>query len=132
VPSAYSYVDGASLVDFIFEVRKEFLSRSPRESDDRHPNSLRLVAIDTFESMTTEEQLAVWRDLIDDNPALHLARDDSRDIFEFSDAPAAYLTDLTCEVICQILYRDRSIREEDNRRLALVMEAADEWDGPLG
>jgi hypothetical protein len=127
MPSAYTYLEGASFVGLLLEVREEFLTRVPHD-DGSGPNSLRLVATDILEGKTTDEQLSVWRDLLEDNPTLMVARDGDRDIFEHSDAPATYLTDLTSEVICQILYRDLSIREEDDRRMALAVELADELD----
>jgi hypothetical protein len=123
MPNAYNYLEGASLVDLLLEIREEFLTRAPHD-DGTGPNSLRLVATDIFEGKTTDEQLLVWRDLLDDNPMLVVGRNGDRDIFEHSDAPATYLTDLTSEIICQILYRDLSIREEDDRRSALAVDLA--------
>jgi hypothetical protein len=126
---AYGYVNGADLARFVLEVRDEFVGRLPFGSDDtRRPNSVRLVAIDVFESKTTDEQLSVLRDLIEADHELVLAREDDRDVFEYSDTPAAYVTDLVCEVVCQILARDPSIRAEDDRRLALAVDCAEELD----
>ncbi len=125
--SAYNYLEGVAFVDLLLEVREEFLTRMSH-GDGTGPNSLRLVATDVFEGKTTDEQLSVWRDLLEENPMLIVTRDDDRDLFEHSDAPATYLTDLTSEVICQILYRDQSIRDEDDRRMALAVELTDELD----
>lgn len=125
--SGYSYVEGADLARFVLEVRNEFVSRLPFGSDDtRRPNSVRLVAIDLLASKTTDEQLAILRDLIDANHGLVLTREDDRDVFAYSDTPGAYLADLVCEVVCQILGRDPSIRDEDDRRLALAIDCVEE------
>jgi hypothetical protein len=125
--SGYSYVEGADLARFVLEVRDEFVSRLPFGSDDtRRPNSVRLVAIDLLVSKTTDEQLAILRDLIDANHGLVLTREDDRDVFEYSDTPGAYVADLVCEVVCQILDRDPSIRDEDDRRLALAIDCVEE------
>jgi hypothetical protein len=124
---AYRYVDGADLQRLILEIRTEFLARLPYGSDDmQRPNSVRLVAIDIFEGKTADQQLSVLRDLLEVNPGLTIAREDDRDIFEYSDTPAAYLTDLVCEVVCQVLDRDPTIRDEDDRRMARSAESADE------
>jgi hypothetical protein len=87
---------------------------------------VRLVAIDVFEGKTADQQLSVLRDLLEVNPGLTIAREDDRDIFEYSDTPVAYLTDLVCEVVCQVLDRDPTIRDEDDRRMALSAKSADE------
>jgi hypothetical protein len=113
---AYTYVDGDALTELIFEVRSQFMRDLSEESGDRwRPDSLHLVAIDVLEGKTTDEQLAVLRDLIDLNPSLMVARD-SRGIFAHSDTPAAYIADLVCEVVCQVLSRDRMLHAEDKRR----------------
>jgi hypothetical protein len=125
---AYTYVEGASLTELILGVRDEFLARLPYELDEtRRPNSVRLVTLDVFEGKTPDEQLDVLRDLLDSNPRLILARRDE-DIFAYADTPAAYLTDLVCEVVWQVLARDEAIREEDGRRLVLSAESAAEMD----
>lgn len=127
--TAYSYVAGDNLWRLILRVREDFVARGPYEDDEtRHPNSIRLVAIETFEDKTTDEQLAVLRDVIEANPGLIVEHEQNRDVFEYSDTVASYITDLICHVVCQIVARDPDIRLEDNRRRALVLEAAKELD----
>jgi hypothetical protein len=122
MPTAYSYVDGAELACLALEVRGEFIARPPYGADDtRRPNSVRLVAVEVIEGKTTDQQLSVLADLLDANPGIVISRDDDRDIFQYSDTPATYLTDLICEVVCLILARDPSIRKEDSRRTALAL-----------
>jgi hypothetical protein len=119
MPGARTYVEGADLVGLILEIRAEFLARRPCANDDaRRPNSLRLVAVDVLEGKSTDEQLAVLRDLLDANGALVVRQeeDDEHDIFEYADTPAAYLTDLVCAICRQILLRDPTLSEEDRRR----------------
>jgi hypothetical protein len=119
VPGIYSYVDGATLGRFLLDVRDEFWMRLPHDDDHvRRPNSIRLVAIDVLEGKTSAERLSILSELIDANPELIVLREDDRDIFEYSDTPAAYVTDLICEVTRQILVRDPTLRDEDGRRLA--------------
>jgi hypothetical protein len=126
MPRGYGFVDGDSLWSIILRVREEFLARAPYELDEtRRPNSIRLVALDIVESKTTDEQLAVVRDLIDLNPALIIARN-GQDIFQHSDTPGAYIEDFVCAAVCQVLSRDKSIHDEDERRLALSAESASE------
>jgi len=118
MPDSHTYVDGDALVTFILEVRRAFLAeRPPVEADEHGPNSIHLVAIDAFEARCTDDQLAIIKDLLAANSALIVSRRDE-DMFQFSDTPAAYLTDLVCEVAYQILARDPSIAAEHHRRLA--------------
>ncbi len=115
-----SYIDGAHLVGFALAVREQFLARPPWETG--RPNSLRLIAIDLFEERSVTERLAVIGDLLERNPRLVLHREE-REIFEHSDTPAAYLTDLVCEAVAQILEREQRICAEDRRRLAFEVES---------
>jgi hypothetical protein len=129
MPSAYSYVDGDHLVAFVCEVRDVFEASRPGGDDDaRRPNSVRLVAIDLFEGKTITQQLAVLRDLMEVNPGLIVERELGRDIFEYSDTPTAYITDLVCGIVCQILFRDQSVRELDYQRITRLVEPAEELE----
>lgn len=124
----YSFIDGDALVELVLEIRDEFWARIPYELDDtRRPNSLRLVAIDVFEEKSTDEQLAVVRDLITHNPGFIVASD-AQEVFAHADTPATYIADTVCEVACQVLRRDPEIGEEDARRLALAAESVAELD----
>jgi hypothetical protein len=125
---AYTFVEGPSLSALTFEVRERFLKRPPYELDDgRTPNSLQLVAIDVFERQTAQQQAAVLRDLIAGNRELFLLRS-VEEVFETANTPAAILTDLVCEVICQILRRDCSLRTQDDWRTLVAAESAGEAD----
>lgn len=125
---AYRFVDGDSLCGFILNVRDEFLARIPYELDDeRQPNSLRLVALDHLESRSTDEQLAILKDLIDGNPGLAVERTDD-DIFRHAAVAVDYISDLLCAVVEQILRRDNDIREQDDERLALSAESLAELE----
>jgi|SRR3984957_13242386 len=129
MPTAYSYVAGDDLWRLILRVREDFVARCPYEEDEtRRPNSIRLVAIETFEDNTTDEQLAVLRDLIEANPGLIVEHAQNRNVFEYSDTAASYITDLVCHIVCQVVARDSDIRLEDDRRRALVIEAANDLD----
>jgi hypothetical protein len=112
-------VDGATLGRFLLDVRDEFWKRRPHDGGNvRRPNSIRLVAIDVLEGKTNGERFSILSELIEANPDLIVAREGNRDIFEYSDTPADYVTDLICEVARQILVRDPTLRSEDDRRLA--------------
>ena len=118
----YTYVDGSALVDLILKVRDAFLERGRNEGDDGdQTNCVRLVAIDIFDGMSTPEQLAVLGDLLEGNAGLVLSRDET-DIFAYSDTPAAYMADLVCEVVRQVLSRNPGIRSEDELRIALATQ----------
>lgn len=129
MPSAYSYVDGAALADLILDVRKDFVARLPYELDEtRRPNAVRLVAIEVFEERSVDERVAVVRDLMVSNSGLRIERDTERDMLEYADTAEDCITDLVCEVVCQVLGRDPSIREENERRLALSAESIEDLD----
>jgi hypothetical protein len=124
----YRFVDGDSLCGFIFSVREEFLAHIPYELDEeRRPNCLRLVALDHLESRSTNEQLAILKDLIDLNPALAVERTDE-DVFRHAATAGDYIADLVCAVVEQILRRDQDIREQDDDRLALSAESLAELE----
>ena len=122
MPERKSFIDGDALVDFILDVRTTFLAPDAnlRDADDR-PSSVHLIAIEAFEARSTDGQLAIVRDLLDANPGLIVERH-GPDMFRHADTPAAYLTDLVCEVTYQVLARDPSIDEEHHRRLAFVQD----------
>ncbi|HEV2945169.1 MAG TPA: hypothetical protein VGX26_08655 [Solirubrobacteraceae bacterium] len=124
----YRYVDGDSLWSLILSVQKEFHARPPYELDDeRHPNSLRLVAIDCLERMGKREQRAVLTDLIERNPSLCVERTEN-DIFPYASAPVDYVADLICAVVEQVLRRNEVVRDEDDWRLALSAESLGELE----
>jgi hypothetical protein len=121
MPSGYCYVEGDALGSFILQVRKEFVDcRLYLDHDTGQPGSIRLVAIDAFERKTIDERLLILHDLLAANRGLIVNREEYRDIFEHSDTPIAYLTDLVCEVAHQVLVRDPNIRSEDEERMALA------------
>jgi hypothetical protein len=130
VPVSYNYIDGDGLARFILDVREEFMARPAHgDGDDTgRPNSVRLVAIDVFEDKPLDERLSVLADIISVNPGLILERHGSRDVFEYSDTAASYVTDIVCQIACQVLALDESIRGEDSRRLALAVESAKEQE----
>lgn len=116
-----TYVDGDSLIAFILDVRDRFSAEDGSDFSDDRPNSVHLVAIEIFEGLPADKQLAIVRDLLQANPSLHLKRE-GRDLFVYSDTPAAYLTDLVCEVTWQVLERDPTVSAEHHRRLALAAD----------
>lgn len=119
---SYTYVEGSALVGLVLEIRDEFLSRSPYDLDAwRRPNSVHSVAIDIYDDKSIDERLAILRDLIEGNAELLLTRA-PQDVFAHADAPHTYVTDLVCEVARQILLRDQSILDEDERRIELALD----------
>jgi hypothetical protein len=125
---AHRFVDGDSLWTLILSVEKEFHARGPYELDDeRLPNSLRLVAVDCLERMGKRKQRAVLTDLIERNPSLCVERTEN-DIFRYASTPVDYMADLICAVVEQVLRRNRAVRDEDERRLALSAETAGELE----
>jgi hypothetical protein len=130
VLDTYTYVEGTSLVGLIVEVRDEFWARMPYELDDcRTINSIRVVAVDVFDDKSIDDRLAVLRDLIEGNAELFLRRK-PQEVFAQSDSPEAYVTDLVCEVVRQVLLRDPAALAEDQRRVALATESLDELEDP--
>jgi hypothetical protein len=125
---AHRYVEGDSLWTLILGVEKEFHARVFAEPDgERRPNSLRLIAVDRLERMGKRKQRAVLTDLIERNPSLCVERTEN-DIFRYASAPVDYVADLICAVVEQVLRRNRAIRDEDDRRLALLAESAGELE----
>jgi hypothetical protein len=113
----YSYVDGAHLTKLILEVRREFISRVPLGPDDpSRPNTVRLVAIDTFESCPVEDQVGILSDLLTQDPGVAVRISPGDDPFRYSDVAADYLTDFVCHIVCQVLARDPYIADEDRKR----------------
>ncbi len=124
----YTYVEGASLADLIFDVREQYLRSLPYDLDEgRIPNSLHRVAIEVYERRPPQAQAAILHDLIVGNNGLVFVRP-AEAIFETADTPAAMLTDLVCEVACQILRRDPVLSSQDDWRIAVATEAAEEAD----
>lgn len=127
----YTFVEGASLVGLILEVRREFWARLPYELDDfRQPNSIRHVAIDVFEAKPADERLDVLRDFILANGGLTLTGSPS-DIFGLADTPGDVLVDLVSAVVQAVLERDPDLAAESQRRTAVARESLaalqDEW-----
>jgi hypothetical protein len=116
MPGAYTDVTGAALVGLIHETRTTFLAE-PRVAayDPQLPNSLRLVALEVFTSKSKESQLEVLGDVIEADTDLPIERDSS-DIFPHAGTAGAYVADLICEIVCQVLYDDLDIRDEDEHR----------------
>jgi hypothetical protein len=126
---AQRYVDGDSLWTLILSVEEEFHARGAtcELDDERHPNSLRLVAGDCLERMGKRKQRAVLIDLVERNPSLCVERTEN-DIFRYASTPIDFTADLICAVVEQVLRRNRAVRDEDDRRLALSAEAASELE----
>jgi len=121
---AHRYVEGDSLWTLILRVEKEFHARIPYELDDeRRPDSLRLVAVECLERMGKRRQRAVLTDLIERNPSLRVERTEDH-LFRHASTPDDYVADLISAVVEQVLRRNRAVRDEDNRRLALLAESA--------
>jgi hypothetical protein len=122
------YVDGDSLWKLILSVEKEFHARIHYELDDeRRPDSLRLVAVECLERMGKRRQRAVLTDLIERNPSLRVERTEDH-LFRHASTPDDYVADLISAVVEQVLRRNRVVRDEDDRRLALLAESAGELE----
>jgi hypothetical protein len=116
---ACTSVRGAALAGLIDETRSIFLtSPSATTYDPQLPNSLRLVALDTFTKRAEQEKLKIFGELIDVDTDLPIERDAARVFIQASTA-GEYVEDLICEVVCQELYRDVAVRTEDASRIAL-------------
>jgi len=85
------------------------------QEDGVIPNSLRVVTVEVFKSMSQAEQLAVVLDLYQDESDL-----DVRESFKKFKGPATVadiITHLVYAVVYQFLGRDSSIRAEDKCRV---------------
>jgi hypothetical protein len=128
---AYTYVEGASLTGLILEVREEFWSRRPYEPDDfRQPNSIRHVTIDVFEDKSQDTGLSVLRDLLVADGGFVLTATPEA-MFRSADTPGAYLVDVVCAAVQDVLERDPDIAAEDRQRKVLAAESLaglqDKW-----
>jgi len=116
MPGAYAAVSGAALVALIHDVRTTFLARPPvTAADPQLPNSLRLVALETFAQRAKPDKLKILADVIETDTDLPIEREASQ-VFSDAGTAGAYVEDLVCEIACQVLYADADIRSEDERR----------------
>jgi hypothetical protein len=121
-PDGLHAPEGTDLERLIAEVRRRFLACPAYEEFDeglRQVNSLRVVALEVYDDLSVDAQLAVIADLISRNRELKLHRLPA-EVFIASDSPMAYITDVVCEVIWQSLIDDPSIRMEDEAREAIA------------
>jgi hypothetical protein len=120
MPGAYAAVKGAALVALIREIRRRFLaSPAVAAADPQSPNSLRLVALETFAAKGKPEKLEILGEIVDTDTDLPIERDAS-EIFADAGTAGPYIEDLVCEIACQVLYADRDVRMEDRRRVQLA------------
>jgi len=115
---AYTSVRGAALASLVHETHSTFLAGPRATTYDPHlPNSLRLVALESFAKKTKRDKLRVLGDVVDADIDLPIERDAS-EIFVHASTAGAYIDDLVCELVCQELYKDAAVRVEDASRLA--------------
>jgi hypothetical protein len=129
VAGVHRYVEGESLWRLILSVEKEFHARAISELDgERRPSSLRLVAVECLERMGKRRQRAVLTDLIERNPSLRVERTEEDHLFRHASTPDDYAADLISAVVEQVLSRNQAVRDEDDRRLALLAESTGELE----
>lgn len=118
----YTTFEGLSLQRLVDAVRSEFLNRPGYHQDAegwKQVNSVRLVAVGVVDELSVEERLDVVGDLLRLNDDRILIRSHEA-IFQASDAPETFITDLICEIVWQALMHDVEIRIEDEIRHALA------------
>ena len=119
MPGAYTSVRGTALADLIHETRLTFLAGPPVAAyDPQLPNSLQLVALETFTKKARPDKLKILGDAIDTDTDVPIERE-AVDVFVHASTTGAYLEDLICEIVCQELYKDVAVRVEDSGRRAL-------------
>lgn len=112
--------EGRHLCRLIDEVRREFFGRRPIIVFDggmRQVNSVRVVTLDVFDSLSLDARLAVVRDLLSRNELFVIERA-GECVFQASDTPSSHITDLVCEVVWQTLRDEPLVRIEDEEREA--------------
>jgi hypothetical protein len=120
VPATYTYVEGTALASFLLDVRALFVSLPPHDGcESARPNSVRFVALSRFERLSRAQRSELVSELLEFNGELHLNRCPDA-IFLSASAPGHYVTDVVCEVACQVLRGDAAIHAEDELRLALT------------
>ncbi|HUB73953.1 MAG TPA: hypothetical protein VL979_07955 [Solirubrobacteraceae bacterium] len=116
MPGAYTSVRGAALVGLIRETRSAFLAGPPVATyDPELPNSLRLVALETYTGKDKSDQLVIVADVIGSDTDLLIERT-PEDIFRHAGNAGAFVEDLVCEIVCQVLSTDSEIVAEDQSR----------------
>jgi hypothetical protein len=113
-PDGANQLPGENLRRLINEVRGEFFSRGARQSTD----SAQVVAIEVYDGLSVDAQVAVAADLLKSDYGTVLDRD-VEDIFTASDTPQAIITDLICEIVCQELLCDPLVVMENEGREAM-------------
>ena len=116
MPGAYTSVRGAALVGLIRETRSTFLAGPPEAAyDPELPNSLRLVALEAYTRKAKSDQLIIVADVIGSDTDLPIERA-PEDIFRHSGNAGAFVEDLVCEIVCQVLSTDSEVLAEDESR----------------
>lgn len=77
--------------------------------------------------MGERRQRAVLTDVIERNPSLRVEHTEDH-LFRHASTPDDYMADLISAVVEQVLRRNRAVRNEDDRRLALLAESAGELE----
>jgi hypothetical protein len=113
-PDGPNRLPGENLRHLVDEVRREFFSRGAQQYRD----STRVVAIEVFDGLSVDAQVAIAADLVRADFGMVLDRD-VEDIFKASDTPQAIVVDLVCEIVCQELFNDPIVVMENEHREAL-------------
>lgn len=115
-------IEGDHLRRLVNEVVAEFRAREACDHFERgfkQVNSVRVVTSEVFEDLSLDAQLGVLGDLLQHTDRIVFER--SKDeIFEASDTPSAFITDVACEVVWQLVNEDPVVRMEDEAREELA------------
>jgi hypothetical protein len=117
--------EGDHFLALITRVKEEFLSQPTDQSDqESNPITLSIVATETLEELSDDEKLAVMSDLLVKNKGFYLGNRDQ--ILEHADTPGSALFDVVRASVIQVLQRDSSLREEDERRVQAEEQAKED------
>lgn len=127
----YSYVEGADLIGLAVDVTSEFRRREAFERDSsRRPNSLRLVASELFEVLPEIARHRIVADVYGADD-LFIEFEPMSDPWVATTA-SDLVSDLVAYAVAQVLRRNRDLRIEDDRRVAVADISRAELGGEFG
>jgi len=119
-PDGANQLQGESLQRLVDEVRSEFFARNALDVGPGYEqvNSARVVAIEVYDRLSVDAQVAIAAELVRANEEVLLERE-ALEIFTTSDSPRSHIADLICEVVYQELMDDPLVLMENETREAL-------------
>jgi hypothetical protein len=120
-PDGINQLRGGNVRRLVEEVRREFFARNAEEFSHGYQlvNSARVVAIEVYDRLSADAQVAIIADLMQADEQYVLQRN-TGDIYARADTAQAHITDLVCELVYDQLMDDPLVVMENESREALL------------